>query len=92
MKPSFFMICMAQSMEPLYLAPPPEVIIIRLLMGSMGEDMRPAVTVTNQPRRKERPTLPPSPMRRGLRVSNMPKYIGEYGLRNKREVWRIKYS
>merc|ERR1719327_1939052 len=27
MKPSFFMICIAQSMEPLYLAPPPEVIM-----------------------------------------------------------------
>merc|ERR1712061_821811 len=32
MKPSFFMICIAQSMEPLYLAPPPEVIIILLLI------------------------------------------------------------
>merc|ERR1712083_9080 len=36
MKPSFFMICMAQSMEPLYLTPPPEVIIILLLIVSMG--------------------------------------------------------
>ena len=34
MKPSFFRICIAQSMEPLYLAPPPEVIIILLLIVS----------------------------------------------------------
>merc|ERR1719384_2691783 len=30
MKPSFFRICTAQSMEPLYLTPPPEAIIILL--------------------------------------------------------------
>merc|ERR1719379_1430596 len=53
MKPSFFMICIAQSIEPLYLAPPPEVIIILLLRVSRGEDMSPAVTVTAHPRRKE---------------------------------------
>merc|ERR1712073_94627 len=76
MKPSFFMICIAQSIEPLYLAPPPEVIIILLLMVSMGEDIRPAVTVTAHPRRKEATTeesFPPMSM--GFRVSNIPKYM-----------------
>merc|ERR1740131_132190 len=33
MKPSFFKICIAQSMEPLYLTPPPEVIIILIVNG-----------------------------------------------------------
>ena len=37
MKPSFFRIWIPQSMEPLYLTPPPEVIIMRLLMVSEGE-------------------------------------------------------
>ena len=36
MKPSFFRTCVKQSMEPLYLTPPPEVIIILLLTVSMG--------------------------------------------------------
>merc|ERR1719431_1074231 len=74
-KPSLAKICLPQSMEPLYLTPPPEVIIIRLLIVSMGQDMSPAVTVTPQPRRKESPTFPPSPIRMGFRVSNMPKYM-----------------
>merc|ERR1719372_39631 len=69
MKPSFFKICIAQSMEPLYLTPPPEVIIILLLIVSMGYDMRPAVTVTAQPRKKERVTPASDPRTRGLRVS-----------------------
>merc|ERR1712127_831776 len=73
MKPSFFRICMPQSMEPLYLVPLPEVIIILLLMVSMGLDMRPAVTVTAHPSRKEAATLASLPPTRiGLRVSKRP--------------------
>ena len=40
MKPSLAMICLAQSMEPLYLTPPPEVIIMRLLMVSKKDVVR----------------------------------------------------
>ena len=36
MKPSFLRTCWKQSSEPLYLAAPPEVIIMRLLTVSMG--------------------------------------------------------
>merc|ERR1719402_1238051 len=57
MKPSFFMICTAQSMEPLYLAPPPE-------------DIMPAPTVTAHPRRKEAaPNDSLAPIQVGFRVS-----------------------
>merc|ERR1719483_1525471 len=60
MKPSFLQTVVKQSMEPLYLTPPPEVIIMRLLTVSM---------------RKDRPRLPLSPTRIGFRVSNKPKYM-----------------
>merc|ERR1719239_359279 len=63
-------------MEPLYLTPPPEVIIILLLIVSMGEDIRPAVTVTAHPRRKEAATEESfPPISRGFRVSKSPKYM-----------------
>merc|ERR1719483_872793 len=39
---------------------------------SMEPDMSPEVTVTAQPRRKDRPRLPLSPTRIGFRVSKIP--------------------
>merc|ERR1712088_611097 len=76
MKPSFFMICTAQSMEPLYLTPPPE-------------DIRPAVTVTAQPRRKEAATEESfPPMRIGFRVSNRALMVS---LKAKFRAWVGKY-
>merc|ERR1719237_1636506 len=73
MNPSFFVTWRKQSMDPLYLTPPPEVIIILLLTVSMGQDIRPAVTVTAHPRKKERVTPASAPRSMGFRVSYRPK-------------------
>ena len=48
MNPSFFMICMAQSMDPLYLTASPDVIIMRRRIVSMGYEIRPDVIVTTE--------------------------------------------
>merc|ERR1719259_335324 len=73
MNPSFFRTWTKQSMEPLYLTACPEVIIMRLRTVSMGYDMRPAVTVTIQPRMKERKTEALSPRTMGLMESERTK-------------------
>merc|ERR1712127_940893 len=65
-------------MELLYLTAAPEVIIMRLLTVSMGEDMSPAVMVTAHPRMKEAPTPASAPRSMGFRVSYRPKYIPLY--------------
>lgn len=50
--PSAAKIFLAQSIEPLYFYPSPEVIIILLLMVSIGYEANPAPTVTPQPSKK----------------------------------------
>lgn len=50
--PSAARILVAQSIDPLYFYPSPEVIIILLLMVSIGYEANPAPTVTPHPNKK----------------------------------------
>ena len=64
----FFIMCIAQSLDPLYLTICPDVIIIRLLMVSVGYEISPAVTVTPYPKQKDSNKLAFSPKKMGFNL------------------------
>ena len=63
-----FIICIAQSIDLLYLTACPDVIIIRRLMVSMGYEISPAVTVTLYPKQKDSNKLAFSPKTMGFNL------------------------
>ena len=63
-----FIICIAQSIDPLYLTACPDVIIIRRLMVSMGYEISPAVTVAPYAKQKDSNRLAFSPKKMGFNL------------------------